>query len=71
MTELCGIDMRVVCVCVCVHFFQEQVFVGLHAHGVLIFTAHLIQKQVQRIIITHRVLHQTVPQDRHLLQPQP
>lgn len=45
-------------------------FVGLHAHGVLVLAADLIEEPVQRVVIALGVLHQAVPQDVHLLQAQ-
>ena len=49
------------------YLFQEEVFVGLHAHGVLVFAADLVEEPVQRVVVTLSVLHQAVPQDVHLL----
>jgi len=54
-----------------VYLLQKQVFVCLHAHSVLILTADLIEKPVQRIIIAFSILHKTMPQYVHLLQTQP
>lgn len=52
------------------YLLQEEVLVGLHAHGVLVFAAHLVEEPVQRVVVTLGVLHQAVPQDVHLLQTQ-
>lgn len=45
-------------------------FVGLHAHSVLVLAADLIEEPVQSVVVTLGVLDQTVPQDVHLLQTQ-
>lgn len=45
-------------------------FVGLHAHSVLVLAADLIEEPVQSVVVTLGVLHQAVPQDVHLLQTQ-
>lgn len=52
------------------YLLQEEMFVGLHAHSMLVFAADLVEEPVQRIIVTFSVLHQTVPQNVHLLQTQ-
>lgn len=52
------------------YLLQEEVLVGLHAHGVLVFAAHLVKEPVQRVVVALGVLHQAVPQDVHLLQTQ-
>lgn len=53
------------------HLLQEEVLVGLHAHCMLVFAADLVEEPMQCVIVTLRVLHQTMPQDVHLLQTQP
>lgn len=54
----------------CLYLLQEQMFVGLHAHRVLVLAADLIEEPVQSVVVTLGVLHQAVPQDVHLLQTQ-
>lgn len=53
-----------------VYLLQKEMLVGLHAHRVLVFAADLIEEPVQSVIVALGVLHQTVPQDVHLLQTQ-
>lgn len=52
------------------YLLQKEVLVRLHAHGVLVLAANLIQEPVQRIIVTFSIFNQTVPQDVHLFQTQ-
>lgn len=53
------------------YLLQEKVFVGLHAHCMLVLAADLIEEPVQCVVVALGVLHQAVPQDVHLLQTQP
>lgn len=45
-------------------------FVGLHAHRVLVLAANLIEEPMKSIVVALCILHQAVPQDVHLLQTQ-
>lgn len=52
------------------YLLQKEVLVGLHAHSMLVLAADLIEEPVQSVVVAFGILHQTVPEDVHLLQAQ-